>query len=234
MRTTALVSAIGLALYATPVLAEDGPRPFVELSAGSYWANKMGLTVGTTPNPTANGISLTHKTGYDVAVSAGMDFGLLRAEVELSQRAAALNKVTTTVPIPARLVSGSTTPILTQGSFTAFSGSSRSRAAMLNGYAQLGDANQTKFFAGAGVGYARFEARNYSLASGVPFLNGRDKGLAWQLLAGVREPLSDRVSIGVKYRYFRTKSFALTDELDRSITGRSSFQNVQATLSYAF
>jgi hypothetical protein len=71
----------------------------------------MGLTVGTTPNPTTNDISLTHKTGYDVAVSAGMDFGLLRAEVELSQRAAALNKVTTTVPIPARLVSGSTTPI---------------------------------------------------------------------------------------------------------------------------
>ncbi len=120
MKTTALVSAIGLALYATPVLAKDRPRPFVELSAGSSWANKMGLTVGTTPNPTTNGISLTHKTGYDVAVSAGMDFGLLRAEVELSQRAAALNKVTTTVPIPARLVSGSTTPILTQGSFTAF------------------------------------------------------------------------------------------------------------------
>jgi len=61
MKTTALVSAIGLALYATPVLAKDGPRPFVELSAGSSWANKMGLTVGTTPNPTTNGISLTHK-----------------------------------------------------------------------------------------------------------------------------------------------------------------------------
>jgi opacity protein-like surface antigen len=166
-----------------------GTRPFVELSAGSSWANKMGLTVGTTPNPTTNGISLTHKTGYDVAVSAGMGFGLLRAEVELSQRAAALNKVTTTVPIPARLVSGSTTPILTQGSFTAFSGTSRAQAAMLNGYAQLGDANQTKFFAGAGVGYARFEARDYSLAAGVPFLNGRDKGLAWQLLAGVARAL---------------------------------------------
>ena len=234
MRSTALVSAIGLALYAAPAVAADGPGPFVELSAGSSWANKLGLTVGTTPNPTTNGISLTHKTGYDVAVSAGMDFGLLRAEVELSQRAASLNKVVTTVPVPARLVSGSTTPILSQGSFTAFSGTSRARAAMLNGYAQLGDANQTKFFAGAGVGYARFEARDYSLAAGVPFLNGRDKGLAWQLLAGVREPLSDRVSIGVKYRYFRTKSFALTDELDRSITGRSSFQNVQATLSYAF
>ena len=158
----------------------------------------------------------------------------MRAEVELSQRAASLNNVTTTVPIPARLVSGSTTPILSQGSLTAFSGTSRARAAMLNGYAQLGDGNQTKFFAGAGLGYARFEARNYALASGVPFLNGRDKGLAWQLLAGVREPLSDRVSIGVKYRYFRTKSFALTDELDRSISGRSTFQNVQATLSYAF
>ena len=56
-----------------------GTRPFVELSAGSSWANKMGLTVGTTPNPTTNGISLTHKTGYDVAVSAGMGFGLLLA-----------------------------------------------------------------------------------------------------------------------------------------------------------
>ena len=52
MRTTALVSAIGLALYATPVLAEGGPRPFVELSAGSSWANKMGLTA----------VSYTHLT----------------------------------------------------------------------------------------------------------------------------------------------------------------------------
>jgi opacity protein-like surface antigen len=234
MRTTALVSAIGLALYAAPALAEDGPRPFIELSAGSSWANKMGLTVGTTPNPTTNGISLTHKTGYDVAVSAGLDFGLLRAEVELSQRAAHLNKVATTVPIPIRSIAGSTTPILSQGSFTAYSGITRARAAMLNGYAQLGDSNQTTFFAGAGLGYAQLAARRYAIASGVHFLNDRDSGLAWQLLAGVREPLSDRVSIGVKYRYFRTKSFALTDVRDRSITGRSSFQNVQATLSYAF
>lgn len=234
MRSTALGAALGVALCSTPALANDGPRPFAELSAGSSWVNKLGLTVGTTPDPTANGITLSHKTGYDVAVSAGMDFGLLRAEVELSQRAAHLNKVVTTVPIPIRSIAGSTTPILSQGSFTGFSGITRARAAMLNGYAQLGDSNQTIFFAGAGLGYAQLAARRYAIASGVHFLNDRDSGLAWQLLAGVREPLSDKVSIGVKYRYFRTKSFALTDERDRSITGRSTFQNVQATLSYAF
>ncbi|MEY3702497.1 MAG: hypothetical protein RLZZ561_117 [Pseudomonadota bacterium] len=234
MKSTALGAVLGLALSTAPALAENGPRPFVELSAGSAWVNKLGMTVGTTPNPTTNGITLSHKTGYDLAAAAGMDFGLLRAEVEVSQRSAHLNKVTTTVPIPIRLIAGTTTPILSQGSFTAFSGITRARSAMLNGYAQIGDANQTKFFAGAGVGYAQFAARRYAIASGVPFLNDRDNGLAWQLLAGAREPLTENISIGVKYRYFRAKSFALTDTRDRSIKDHATFQNVQATLSYFF
>jgi opacity protein-like surface antigen len=34
-------------------------------------------------------------------------------------------------------------------------------------------------------------------------INDRDKGYAWQAIAGVTMPVSHNIDLGVKYRYFR-------------------------------
>ncbi|MGN6356824.1 MAG: outer membrane protein, partial [Novosphingobium sp.] len=74
---------------------------------------------------------------------------------------------------------------------------------MVNGLVDFGPDDGLQGFVGGGVGVARVGA-NIPVA-----VNDSDSGFAWQLLAGIRYPLSERVDLGLKYRFFNVDNVDL-------------------------
>ena len=74
---------------------------------------------------------------------------------------------------------------------------------MLNGLVDFGPDNGINGYVGAGVGRAK-----------VKQFGDSDSAWAYQLIAGVRAPISDMIDVGLKYRYFRTGKLNFSDELD--------------------
>ena len=214
--------------------AANGTGPYVELGAGTAWANALRLDVATTPNPTAGGIIVKHKTGKDLSVAIGHDFGFFRVEAELAERDAKPSSIITTVNVPLRTLTGATAPVVSKGTFTPTGGRSMARSAMLNIFAQTGNPEVTRFYVGAGVGYARTYTKGYALSATAEVLRDHDQSKAWQLLAGAREPIGEHVTLGVRYRYFHPEKAQLTDTLNRAVSGRLVVHGIQATLGYRF
>ncbi|HZV11175.1 MAG TPA: outer membrane beta-barrel protein, partial [Novosphingobium sp.] len=176
---------IGLALassaLATPALARDKSW-YVEGDAGGVIAEDQTVTSTGSYSGTA-----AFKAGYDFGGIVGYDFGPFRLESEASYRRVALSKLTT---------SGGTT----YSNSTGLSGSADALSFMLNGLLDFGPDNGLQGFVGGGVGVARVQERGLQSGYG---LDDSATGFAWQLLAGIRVPVSKNLDAGLKYRFFR-------------------------------
>ncbi|MFM7027077.1 MAG: outer membrane protein [Chakrabartia sp.] len=232
-----------VALLPMPALAAPGTGPYVEIAAGGSWAENLNFKVTTNTGTVSKGLVATHKSGNDLSIALGQDFGLIRIEAELSQRETPVGTLTApaTAKIPIGYVKGATTPVLTNGTFSALSGTTRSRSAMINAYAQYNLPGDTRVFIGGGIGYDRTYAHAYAaktastvLVSTSEVVRDHDDGLAWQGIIGAREPIGDHVTIGLRYRYYHARYVGVTDTLNRGLVGKLSMQSVQATLGYRF
>ena len=89
---------------------------------------------------------------------------------------------------------------------------------MVNALARLRRQHGIGGYVGGGFGRAR-----------VKELGDSDSAWAWQLIAGVRMPISDNIDVGLKYRYFRTgklnfdDTFAFTGVVRRAPSGGTAF-----------
>jgi opacity protein-like surface antigen len=79
---------------------------------------------------------------------------------------------------------------------------------MGNAMLDFGDDANWGGFIGAGAGIANVKA-----------LGESDSGFAWQVIAGVRMPVSSNIDIGLKYRYFRSAKMDLNDTVDFGTNG---------------
>ncbi len=83
---------------------------------------------------------------------------------------------------------------------------------MGNGLFDLGSDDGLQFFLGGGVCLARI--RHQITVDGDSIYRTRESKIAWQCLAGLRFPVSDKVDLGLKYRYFNVPDYIATNSVD--------------------
>ena len=221
MVSAALVSA----MIATPAMARDG-----------YWY--AGIEGGVLiPEDTQIDFdidtaeaSIDQETGYDVDLLLGRDFGAFRLELEGAYKSSDIQEVTSTgagIPFDG-------TPVFAVGTFDA-DGSVDVLSGMLNGLIDLGGNDGIGFYAGGGIGVARVNA-DYTLNNSTvgAFVDDDETNFAWQLIAGLRFPLSESVDLGLKYRYFNTDEVDLVDNIGRDATLDLETHSVLASLLLNF
>jgi opacity protein-like surface antigen len=186
-----LLAAVAAAAITSPAMARDGAG-YVGVDLGALLVEDIEVDITNTAGAAFDDYAIgDHKYGYDVGVNAGYDFGAIRAEAEVAYKRARHDEYTL------------------NGAIIDANGRSTSLSVMGNLLLDFGADDSWQGFVGGGVGYARTRV-NLSTAA----LSNRrlsDNGFAWQLLAGVRYPVSDNIDFGVKYRFYN-------HELEDSVT----------------
>lgn len=221
-----LLAAAALALAPSAAFARDG-MPYIGFEGGAIKPEKVKLDYQLRALSVPNGVILDHKTGFDVDFVAGYDFGLIRAEGELGWKRAAA----TGVAIAPAIQFNNTGPL-------TIDGSTRAVSAMANLLLDFGSNDGLQVYGGGGVGVSRVTFNNVisgpNVAAGRA-INGNDRSFAWQLIAGLRVPVSYNVDLGLKYRYFRTEvdlKDATNPAAIETLEGRFRSHSVLASLIF--
>ena len=173
-----LLCAAALAAIATPAAARDNSAYF-GLEVGALQVKDTDVEVDGDEFG-----SIDHKIGVDGDMIAGYDFGMFRLEAELGYKRSHHDEYD-----------------LGDGAFEA-DGRTSVYSGMLNAMVDVGDeVGGAAFYAGAGAGLAQI---THVLDDGdeEDEFKFKDRGFAWQIIAGVRTALDRHFDVGVKYRYF--------------------------------
>ncbi len=172
--------------------------------------------------------SVDYDYGFDAGGFVGYDFGPVRIEAEARYAEANIDQVTVgnTGFLASNIRAGS-------GVYPA-SGQIDSLAFMVNGLADFGPDDGLQGFVGGGVGVARTGLEARITRSGPAGIDDSDTDFAWQILAGVRAPLTDNIDVGLKYRLFNAENVLLTDALGRSFQEDVRSHSLMGTLTYNF
>lgn len=190
-----LLAATTLIVVPSVATARDG-LPYVGIEGGALKPDKLKLDYQLRALSVPNGAVIDHKTGWDVDFIAGYDLGLIRAEAELGAKRA----VVTGATIAPAVGFNNTGPLSARGD-------TRAQSAMANLLFDLGKDDGLQVYGGGGLGLARVRLNSIISGPGVAAgrgIVGKDRSLAWQLIAGMRVPVSYNVDLGLKYRYFRS------------------------------
>lgn len=229
MKKTALFLAGAAAIVATPAQAREG-QVYVGVNGGVSFEDQVRVNID---NNRADGLLdnaafADTELGIDADIVVGYDFGAFRIEAEGGYKTAGydgLTVVSSTI-LPGGITVPGGTVVQNEEDLRIWSG-------MLNGLVEFGKDDGVQLFAGGGVGFA-----NLSLpveVAGVGTVVDDDKtDFAWQLLAGARVALNDKVDLGVKYRYFVADNFDLVAANNRAIVADYAAHSVLASLTYNF
>ena len=221
-----LLAAVAAAAFATPAMAEDGSG-YVGIEGGALFPKKqhvdanIDFTDPTVTDVTFNNVArIKNKTGYDVDLIGGYDFGMFRLEGELGYKHAKLKNIT----VDNAFLTGINTPSGNTFGTTSFDlgGKTTVLSGMVNALLDMGGNGGVGGYAGGGFGRAS-----------VKEFGDKDSAWAWQLLAGVYMPVSSNIDVGLKYRYFRTGKLNFNDEVAFSPVG-TTCGNVTCTGGTAF
>lgn len=247
-----ILTAVAVAAVSSPALARDG-QPYVGIEGGVLFPKEQdgdvfvdyttvqipaiagpGLPiVGAPPGDfdAGNVFGLDYKTGYDIDLIAGYDFGAFRLEGELGFKRASLDElniddsfiaaINTDLNRPSALPDPGA-PGLPAFIPEDFELDDKVQVAsfMVNALADFGDDDGLSFYAGLGFGRAKVEIVDES-----------DSAWAAQLIAGARYAISDNIDIGLKYRYFRTTKLDLADDDAFVLAGNPERVNVGTVLA---
>ena len=227
MRKLAITMALASTALAMPAVARDGSA-YVGLEAGPMVVEDLDFDLELTTEPDPIIVTVDHEVGYDVALLAGYDFGLIRAEGEIAYKRAGIEE------IPTQLI-------------TDLEGRTTALSAMVNALLDFGDEGP-RGYVGGGVGLARVNMRAESDAplQNDLLIRGSDTGLAWQLLAGVAFPISSNIDLGLKYRFFNVENVRFEandgiqcgpfgcDDAGIAMDGKFRSHSLLATLTYNF
>ena len=159
--------------------------------------------------------------GYDFGGLVGYDFGAFRLEAESSYRNADIDGVAIEGDV------GGITP----GVYGA-NGEVDALSFMANALFDFGPDDGLQGFIGAGAGIARVGIEGGDGEDA--FVDDSDSGLAWQLLAGVRAPLSENLDVGLRYRMFTAESVGIADFDGSDYDARLRTHSIMGTLIYNF
>ncbi|MBA3512579.1 outer membrane beta-barrel protein [Sphingomonas sp.] len=187
LAATALATA--LAAIASPAVARDRSAYF-GLEVGALFVKDTDVGLDD-DDMFDDDFHIDHKLGVDGDMIAGYDFGMFRAEAELGYKRSEHDEYD-----------------LGSGAFDA-DGRSSVYSLTLNAMVDLGPDEGFQFTAGAGAGLAQVI---HVLEDDDDALKIKDRGFAWQLIAGVRAPVSQYFDVGAKYRYFDAGNVSDRDE----------------------
>ena len=190
MRKVMLLGAVAALGLSTPALAADGF--YIGFDAGLWMPKDIDFDAGQVD------FEIDHKTGFDIDLIAGHDFGFIRAEGELAWKRANHDEYSL----------GS--------SSTSADGDTDVRSVMVNLLGDVGS-DRFSFYAGGGIGYALARVDIDVDGDGEKL---KDGGLAWQGIAGIRVAMNEMIDIGLKYRYFDTSKLD-DDDVDFDVTSHS-------------
>jgi opacity protein-like surface antigen len=194
-----LASAAALVI-ATPAMAQDA-HGYVGIDAGALFPKSQSVfgnvdftNTGNTDIARQRVANVKYKTGYDVDLIGGYDFGMFRLEGELGYKRAKAKSLSIDTTF-LNLVNTNSGTVYTGDTDFGLNNHTSVYSAMLNGLVDFGGNGGIGGYVGAGAGYASVHQF------------GDSKGkFAWQLLAGVYAPVSSNIDVGLKYRYFRAGS----------------------------
>jgi outer membrane protein OmpA-like peptidoglycan-associated protein/opacity protein-like surface antigen len=197
MRKLAIVVALSSTVLATPALARDGAW-YVGADFGAMIVEDVAFDVGTTNDA----IIVDHEYGFDAAGFVGYDMGAFRLEAEVAYKKARIDEIEATLRLPGQ-GPGATGAVVPQQFLNAGGGNTTALSFMVNGLLDFGDDDGISGFIGGGVGMARVNHNNMrAFANQGAFIDDSDTRFAWQVLAGVRQAISDGMDVTVRYRFF--------------------------------
>src|SRR5436190_12745831 len=198
-----MLAAVAATAIASPAAARDNSG-YVGLEGGIWMVQDVDLDthIGiTAPQQNfSDGFDVDHKTGFDTDLIGGYDFGMFRLEGELGYKHTSVNKVVVDNVFAGELVSLRGTNLL--DSDFDFSHTSI-LSLMANALVDVGGDEGVSGYIGAGAGLAS-----------VKMLGDHDSGFAWQVIAGLRFPVSANIDAGLKYRYFTSANLSYDVDAD--------------------
>jgi opacity protein-like surface antigen len=202
---TYLLAATAMAAIAvaTPAAARDRSA-YVGLEVGALFVTDIDGDTNAL-NEGVTDFQIDHKMGVDGDLIAGYDFGMFRAEAELGYKRGEHDEYS-----------------FNGGPAFDADGRSSVYSWMINAMIDLGHDEGFQFYAGGGIGYAQVTNRLEDNGLGGFGLKIRDRGFAWQGIAGVRYPASQYFDIGLKYRYFNAGHI---NDSDGSAFAHSEFKS---------
>ena len=179
-----------------------------------------------------DGALVMKDAGWDVGGNIGYDFGAFRVEAEVSYRSATTTGYNSNTTTPGFTAAGA--PItFAAGTRRNAGGRDTALSFMANALLDFGDDDGIQGFVGGGVGVARVKART-AVQRELSFINDSDTVFAYQALAGLRAPLTDRLDVSFKYRFFNADNFRVTDIGPRNFNGRFRSHSLLGGLTYNF
>ena len=224
-----LLAAVAAAAVASPAVARDNAG-YVGIEGGIIKAQDLQLDYEDSVFNLGNAVEINHDYGLDGDIIGGYDFGAFRAEGEVAYKRVSID----TADFESRFLPPNVVSTPTEGRGTALS-------LMANAMLDFGGDDEGEGitgYAGGGIGFANVKYRLDADAIGIGFRDS-DSGLAWQLIAGIRAPVSPSIDVGLKYRYFRTMELEFGDDEglgDRAYTvsGRWVSHSLLASLIFNF
>lgn len=224
MRKLVIGMAMASTALTTPALARDNEW-YVGLEAGPMIIEDIEFDV----NGASDDAKVDHDRGYDFGGVVGHDFGAFRLEAETAYKSADVDQISAgTEGIAANNgVRGSNANFAARGETSVLS-------FMVNGLFDFGPDDGLQGFFGGGLGVARVDLNGRIQASGPESFDDSDTGLAWQLLGGIRAPLSDSFDVGLKYRYFNAPSVDIIDSQGVGLSTDLSSHSILGSIIYNF
>jgi len=202
---------------------------------GEGWYGTVGASVsargterGTIANAPTPGQTVELEEHYDPGIGGwaaiGRDFGRFRLEGEVGYSRDTANRYTTIVPANGEILGDIET---------------QSIRAMVNAYVDF-SVGGLEPYVGAGAGYAWSDLEVNAPRAIFPteqarrLIDDQDDGFAYQLMAGVAVPASDRLRVVLGYRWFDEGRFEGVDGRGQRITRERGQHNVDLGIRWAF
>ena len=229
MRKLAIVVALSSTAIATPALARDGAW-YVGGDFGAMIVEDVRFDVGTAEDA----IVVDHEYGFDGAGFVGYDMGAFRLEAEVAYKKARIDEFESTLRLPGTGPGPVGSTIATTFS-NAGGGNTSALSFMVNGLLDFGDDDGISGFLGGGVGIARVNFNNQrAFANQGAFIDDSDTRFAWQLLAGVRQAISDNIDVTVRYRFFNAGDLEMVGFGGRDFSTRLRTHSLLGGLTFNF
>ena len=225
MRKLAIATALATTMLATPAVARDRSG-YVGLEGGVMIVEDTGADFDDDEIDINDAFNIDHNTGYDIDVIGGFDFGMVRVEGELAHKRAGVDALSAAVALSGEETAG---PFDAGGHVSIMSG-------MVNALLDFGDDDGWSAYIGPGIGYAKVKYKvdldDLDIDDAVGFSES-SSGLAWQVVAGVRHPITANMDLGLKYRFFQANNLDFGDG-DESIDAKVRSHSLLLSLIFNF
>jgi OOP family OmpA-OmpF porin len=233
MRVSFAALALASTALATTAYAQD-TGPYVGIEGGVVWADELDDSIDIFDDDgDEDVITLDSDMGWEIGAVAGYDFGRFRLEGEGSYKRIGIDRIASDVIDLDPVTPGIQTERGLDGDLTVTS-------LMANALVDFGPSDGVNFFVGGGAGYSwvsidsEFDLEGDGPGGERLFADDDDSGFSWQLLAGVRVPVTESLDLGLKYRFFNVENLGMAtaggSEYDADLRTHSAL----ATLTYNF